>query len=139
MVNGETKSEIRAFTTGGTGSFSFAAAGDPQIGASGSSVNDTDGWEKTLKLISGNSAFDGVDFLLSAGDQVNTASNEDQYDGYLEHDTLLDLPTATVVGTMIPVLRRTISILTIRMKAAMERLQQAETIISYTIMYCSLH
>lgn len=98
LVNGETKSEIRAFTTGGTGSFSFAAAGDPQIGASGSSVNDTDGWEKTLKLISGNSAFDGVDFLLSAGDQVNTASNEDQYDGYLEHDTLLDLPTATVVG-----------------------------------------
>lgn len=98
LVNGETKSEIRTFTTGGTGSFSFAAAGDPQIGASGSSVNDTDGWEKTLKLISGNGAFDGVDFLLSAGDQVNTASNEDQYDGYLEHDTLLDLPTATVVG-----------------------------------------
>ena len=98
LVNGETKSEIRSFTTGGTGAFSFAAAGDPQIGASGSSVNDTDGWEKTLKLISGNSAFDGVDFLLSAGDQVNTASNEDQYDGYLEHDTLLDLPTATVVG-----------------------------------------
>ena len=98
MVNGETKSEIRSFTTGGTGAFSFAAAGDPQIGASGSSVHDTDGWEKTLKLISGNSAFDGVDFLLSAGDQVNTASNEDQYDGYLEHDTLLDLPTATVVG-----------------------------------------
>lgn len=51
-----------------------------------------------MKLVSGNSAFDGVDFLLSAGDQVNTASNEDQYDGYLEHDTLLDLPTATVVG-----------------------------------------
>ena len=98
LVNGETKSEIRTFTTGGTGSFSFAAAGDPQIGASGSSVNDTDGWEKTLKLVSGNRAFDGVDFLLSAGDQVNTASNEDQYDGYLEHDTLLDLPTATVVG-----------------------------------------
>lgn len=98
LVNGETKSEIRSFTTGGTGAFSFAAAGDPQIGASGSSVNDTDGWEKTLKLISVNSAFDGVDFLLSAGDQVNTASNEDQYDGYLEHDTLLDLPTATVVG-----------------------------------------
>lgn len=98
LVNGETKSEIRTFTTGGTGSFSFAAAGDPQIGASGSSVNDTDGWEKTLKLVSDNSAFDGVDFLLSAGDQVNTASNEDQYDGYLEHDTLLDLPTATVVG-----------------------------------------
>ena len=98
LVNGETKSEIHTFTTGGAGSFSFVAAGDPQIGASGSSVNDTDGWEKTLKLVSGNSAFDGVDFLLSAGDQVNTASNEDQYDGYLEHDTLLDLPTATVVG-----------------------------------------
>ncbi len=98
LVNGATKSEIHTFTTGGAGSFSFAAAGDPQIGASGSSVNDTDGWEKTLKLVSDNSAFDGVDFLLSAGDQVNTASNEDQYDGYLEHDTLLDLPTATVVG-----------------------------------------
>ena len=98
MVNGDAKTEISTFTTGSGNSFSFAFAGDPQIGASGSTVSDTDGWEKTLSLINENSVMGGIDFMLSAGDQVNRANDETQYDGYLLHTKLLQLPVATVVG-----------------------------------------
>ncbi len=98
MVLNDTKTEIKTFNTGTGSSFSFAFAGDPQIGASGSTVSDTDGWDKTLSLINNSSELSGVDFMLSAGDQVNRANDEDQYDGYLNHSTLADLPVATVVG-----------------------------------------
>ncbi|OUP40461.1 hypothetical protein B5F22_11235 [Pseudoflavonifractor sp. An187] len=98
LVNGEEKSDVATFTTATNGAFSFAFAGDPQIGASGNADSDTRGWDKTLGIIADSTQFDGVDFLLSAGDQVNTASNEDQYNGYLDHDELLSLPVATVVG-----------------------------------------
>ena len=98
LVNGEEKSNVATFTTATNGAFSFAFAGDPQIGASGNADSDTQGWDKTLGIIADSTQFDGVDFLLSAGDQVNTANNEDQYNGYLDHDELLSLPVATVVG-----------------------------------------
>lgn len=98
VVSGNAKSEIHTFTTGSGSSFSFAFAGDPQIGASGSTVSDSDGWEKTLSLINSSSKLKGVDFMLSAGDQVNRANDESQYDAYLNHSTLQDLPVATVVG-----------------------------------------
>ena len=98
LVNGEEKSDVATFTTATNGAFSFALAGDPQIGASGNADSDTQGWDKTLGIIADSTQFDGVDFLLSAGDQVNTANNEDQYNGYLDHDELLSLPVATVVG-----------------------------------------
>ena len=98
LVNGEEKSDVATFTTATNGAFSFAFAGDPQIGASGNADSDTQGWDKTLGIVADSTQFDGVDFLLSAGDQVNTANNEDQYNGYLDHDELLSLPVATVVG-----------------------------------------
>ena len=98
MVLNDTKTEIKTFNTGTGSSFSFAFAGDPQIGASGSTVSDTDGWDKTLSLINNSQELSGVDFMLSAGDQVNRANDESQYDGYLNHSTLADLPVATVVG-----------------------------------------
>ena len=98
LVNGEEKSDVATFTTATNGAFSFAFAGDPQIGASGNADSDTQGWDKTLGIIADSTQFDGVDFLLSAGDQVNTATNEDQYNGYLDHDELLSLPVATIVG-----------------------------------------
>ncbi len=98
VVSGDAKSEINTFTTGSGSSFSFAFAGDPQIGASGSTVSDEDGWEKTLSLINSKSELSGIEFMLSAGDQVNRANDEDQYEAYLNHSTLKDLPVATVVG-----------------------------------------
>ena len=42
--------------------------------------------------------FSDISFLVSAGDQVNNASDETQYDGYLEHNALFGLPVATAIG-----------------------------------------
>ena len=80
VKNGDTISDIYSFTSGNNdGSYEFAFVGDPQIGA-GSTDSDIEGWNETLKTIS--SKFN-ADFLLSGGDQVNTASNETQYTGYI--------------------------------------------------------
>ena len=98
LVNGEDYSAIMTFTTGEAGAFTFAYVGDPQIGAGGSVVNDTNGWDNTLNIVAENEIFSDIAFMLSAGDQVNTASDENQYDGYLNHDALLSLPVATVIG-----------------------------------------
>ncbi|MBD9197919.1 MAG: hypothetical protein EGQ09_12845, partial [Clostridiales bacterium] len=96
LMNGDTSSEIHTFTTAKSGAFEFLFAGDPQLGASGNLNSDNSGWAQTLKA-----AVEKVPdaaFLLSAGDQVNTATNEAQYSAYLEQSQLYDLPVATVVG-----------------------------------------
>lgn len=96
VVNGDQVSKIYDFTTKDfDGSYNFTFAGDPQIGASGSASKDTEGWDKTLS--------DSINkfnpnFILSAGDQVNTASDENQYSGYLDHEELTSVPQATTIG-----------------------------------------
>ena len=76
VVNGDTVSQTYSFATGEfDGAFSFAFVGDPQIGA-GSTDTDIEGWDQTLDVIKNNL---NPDFMISAGDQVNTASNETQY------------------------------------------------------------
>ncbi len=97
VVNGDIVSDVMTFTTGTEGDFSFAFVGDPQIGA-GSTDTDIEGWANTLNVIATEEEFEDVDFMLSAGDQVQTGNNEEQYDGYLNHDTLLSLAVATVIG-----------------------------------------
>ena len=97
LTNAGQESDVYSFTTDDGGAFSFAYVGDPQIGA-GSTQSDILGWDKTLGLIRSDKNFSDVSFLLSAGDQVNGASDEGQYDGYLDHDVLTGLPAATVVG-----------------------------------------
>lgn len=98
LVNGEDRSEIHTFTTGSKGAFSFAYVGDPQIGAGGNVVNDTNGWANTLNQVATSDIFSDISFMLSAGDQVNNASSESEYDGYLNHEALAGLPVATVIG-----------------------------------------
>lgn len=93
LVNGETVSDTYNFETGSNNDFTFALVGDPQIGA-GSTASDIEGWDATLDVITNKL---DPDFLLSAGDQVNTASNETQYTGYL-NDVLASLTSATTVG-----------------------------------------
>lgn len=96
VVNGDQVSKIYDFTTKDfDGSYNFIFAGDPQIGASGSASKDTEGWDKTLS--------DSINkfnpnFILSAGDQVNTASDENQYSGYLDHEELTSVPQAITIG-----------------------------------------
>ena len=94
VKNGDTISDIYSFTSGNNdGSYEFAFVGDTQIGA-GSKDIDIEGWNETLKTIS--SKFN-ADFLLSGGDQVNTASNETQYTGYI-NELFTSLPSATTIG-----------------------------------------
>ncbi|MCD8109894.1 MAG: metallophosphoesterase family protein, partial [Clostridiales bacterium] len=97
VVNGDIVSDVMTFTTGTEGDFSFVFVGDPQIGA-GSTETDIEGWADTLSVIATADEFEDVDFMLSAGDQVQTGNNEELYDGYLNHDTLLSLAVATVIG-----------------------------------------
>ncbi|GEM_PF-849893 len=96
LINKSTVSEVYNFKTGAAGDFSFLLAGDPQIGASGSNSNDSNGWDNTLtkSLIQ----FPDTEFIISAGDQVNTASDESQYAGFLNHDAISSVPIATVIG-----------------------------------------
>lgn len=97
--------------------FSFFYVGDPQIGASknqtsseaeymeekGSTAenslaarNDSYNWNKILK--NAVAAHPNASFLVSAGDQVNLATSEVEYAGYLSADVLSSLPVATTIG-----------------------------------------
>lgn len=96
LINGSVVSEIYSFRTGTEGDFSFLFAGDPQIGASGNGTTDSSGWDNTLTTALSN--FPGTDFIVSAGDQVNTSSDEAQYAGFLEHSVLRSNAIATVIG-----------------------------------------
>ena len=94
VVNGDTISQIYTFETGDfDDGYGFILAGDPQIGA-GNTETDTVGWDETLDTAI---AQLDPDFLVSAGDQVNTNNNETQYTGYL-NDALTYLTSATTIG-----------------------------------------
>ena len=95
VVNGTTVGEVHTFTVDANdGAFNFAFVGDPQIGASRNVESDTTGWNQTLDMIQSKL---NPEFLLSAGDQVNTASNEKEYAGYIS-DRFASLPSATTIG-----------------------------------------
>ena len=81
--------------------YEFLVVGDPQIG---SSDTDTDAanWAATMQLAS--STFDNAGFLLSVGDQINSARNDNakaeaNFIGFLgETAGLANLPLAASVG-----------------------------------------
>lgn len=83
--------------------FSFLYVGDPQIGASKggdtsqdvANKNDSRSWEDVLNQATANH---DVSFMVSAGDQVDAATNEEQYSGYLGANALRSLPVATTIG-----------------------------------------
>lgn len=93
--NGDTVSEVKTFKTGGTGDFSFFAAGDPQIG-SGGHLNGEDGWDKTLKLLP--KLDSSASFLLSLGDQVQAGKDEEEYDAYINREGFNGLTLAPIIG-----------------------------------------
>jgi hypothetical protein len=89
-------SEVCTFKTSPAGDFSFLAAGDPQIGSSGNAGNDTAGWTTTLNKAQ--SLFPDVSLLISLGDQVETSSKENEYDGFLAPNYLRSLTLAPNIG-----------------------------------------
>ncbi|GMK47926.1 hypothetical protein PghCCS26_50560 [Paenibacillus glycanilyticus] len=84
------------FSTKDSHDFSVMFVGDPQIGASGNATTDAAGWANTLTKAT--QMFPDMSYIMSAGDQVNTASSESEYSGFLSPAQLHNLPVATVVG-----------------------------------------
>jgi hypothetical protein len=73
-----------------SGDFSFFFFGDPQLGASGDAARDAAGWKDTLDVAT--QSYPDAELLYSSGDQVESASNESQYELFLQSDHLRELP-----------------------------------------------
>lgn len=110
------QTEVKTYQTGDFESAQILYVGDPQIGASkGQSQNgealaadsgaantaarnDSFAWDRTLDIALEQNP--GLDFVISAGDQVNKTgkAKEEEYAGYLSASALASLPVATTIG-----------------------------------------
>ena len=95
-------SKPESFKTGSGDRFKTILVADSQIGRSGDDkldevlFNDSFGWNATLEA-----AFDAhpdTDFILSAGDQVEKAYSNLQYNLFLAPKMLRNIPVATTMG-----------------------------------------
>jgi hypothetical protein len=94
-------SSVYSFTTGSESSTKVLFVTDPQIGRSSGDTttilkNDTYGWTSTIETAVENNS--GIDFVLSAGDQVEKAYSEKQYTMFESIPELRSLPVAAVIG-----------------------------------------
>ncbi|MFT3943554.1 MAG: metallophosphoesterase family protein [Ancrocorticia sp.] len=90
-------SPVRAFSTGAfSGDYEFLFFGDPQIGASGNVVNDGEGWADTLNVAM--AKYPNSELLFSAGDQVQKAGDEENYQYFLAPKQLTSIPTVPLIG-----------------------------------------
>lgn len=78
------------------GDFSFLFFGDPQVGASGNLANDEAGWVDTVDLAT--RSYPDAELLFSAGDQVESAPNEAQYDTFLKPEQVRSIPVVATNG-----------------------------------------
>jgi hypothetical protein len=78
------------------GDFDFLFFGDPQLGSSGNLAGDTAGWVDTLGVAT--STYPDAELLFSAGDQVESASSEPQYEAFLSPETLRQIPFVATNG-----------------------------------------
>ncbi|KAA9376039.1 metallophosphoesterase family protein [Microbispora cellulosiformans] len=74
----------------------FLFFGDPQIGSSGNTAKDGEGWADTLNVAL--AANPKAELLVSGGDQVETANTETQWDAFLAPDKLRQYPWAATIG-----------------------------------------
>jgi hypothetical protein len=78
------------------GAFDFLFFGDPQIGSSGNTAKDGEGWQDTLNVAL--AANPNAEILVSGGDQVETANTESQWDAFLAPEKLRQYPWAATIG-----------------------------------------
>ncbi|MET4156974.1 metallophosphoesterase family protein [Agromyces sp. PvR057] len=78
------------------GAFDLLFFGDPQIGSSGNVANDAAGWLDTVNVAT--QTYPDAELLFSAGDQVESASNEAQYQAFLGPDQLREVPFVATNG-----------------------------------------
>jgi len=73
--------------------------GDTQLGKS---EGDRENWGKTLNQITTDPVFQGVEFLMSAGDQINSdegnTGDQAMYDSYFDHEELMSIAQVAVLG-----------------------------------------
>jgi len=79
------------FKTPQAEAFKFAVVGDPQLTSDESVVM---GWNATVEKIKAA----GVDFILSVGDQVDSAGSEKQYENFFAPPALRSIPFAPTQG-----------------------------------------
>lgn len=116
VVKNGKEAEVRSYTTHDFSDIKVLYVGDPQIGASkgqpqgsekltasdGASNtaarNDAYEWDRTLKIAGGLNK--DLDFIISAGDQVNKTgkAKEEEFAGYLNASLLQYVPVATTIG-----------------------------------------
>ncbi|QAY72428.1 metallophosphoesterase family protein [Agromyces protaetiae] len=90
-------SSVESFRTQAfEGDFDFLFFGDPQIGSSGNVAGDGAGWLDTLNVAT--QAYPNTELLFSAGDQVEHAANETEYDAFLAPDHLREIPFVATNG-----------------------------------------
>ncbi|MDM4762255.1 Ig-like domain repeat protein [Galbitalea sp. SE-J8] len=80
-----------------SGDYDFLFFGDPQIGSSGDAVEDGVGWAATLNYAT--SVDPQAELLVSGGDQIEVANNEDQWAQFADQtDVLKRYPWASTIG-----------------------------------------
>lgn len=90
-------SPVHTFRTRGfDGDFDFLFFGDPQVGASGNLANDEAGWIDTLNVAS--QTYPDAEMLFSAGDQVESAGNENEYTSVLKPEQMRSIPFVATNG-----------------------------------------
>ncbi|WP_078427396.1 bacterial Ig-like domain-containing protein [Alkalihalobacterium alkalinitrilicum] len=89
-------SPVYEFKTQATDEYSFLMYGDPQIGVGGNVTSNAQGWVNTVN--NSLNQFPDVNFLVSVGDQVETATSEAHYDGYFAPEQLKNFAMSTVQG-----------------------------------------
>ena len=94
--SGTDYSKVYTFSTGDPDSYNAILVGDPQIGASGNYITDAAAWSSSVKTMLSNVT--DASFILSAGDQVDTASSEQQYLGFFSASELGQTPLAPTIG-----------------------------------------
>ncbi|MFD7695464.1 fibronectin type III domain-containing protein [Streptomyces sp. NPDC059805] len=78
------------------GDYDFLFLGDPQIGSSGDAQKDGAGWADTLKVAT--EANPDAELLVSGGDHVESANDENQWKSFLAPDQLRQVPLAATIG-----------------------------------------
>ncbi|SEA29109.1 3',5'-cyclic AMP phosphodiesterase CpdA [Desulfuromusa kysingii] len=95
LGDGDSYTESVDFQTEDSQDYNFIFVGDPQIG-SHDTEEDAEGWSETVtKALT---TFPETSFILSAGDQVNTASSDSEYDGFFAATELSSTPFAPALG-----------------------------------------
>ena len=95
-------SEIYSFKTANDDNFNVLFISDSQIGRSGDEKldevlkHDSLGWNNTLEAAC--SYEPDISLVVSAGDQVETAYTQEQYNLFFAPDKLREIPVATAIG-----------------------------------------